>query len=98
MGIFSPIDVFVVTNMKNNFVATFMLLAAGLVILGGCKGEKIEQANSEDMKQAEAAIADACAAKKIVEAQREVLFGSPSEKSPVQREDEDCITKLPTAK
>jgi hypothetical protein len=31
VGIFSPIDVFVVTNMKNKFVATFILLAAGLV-------------------------------------------------------------------
>jgi hypothetical protein len=27
----TPINVFVVTNMKNNFVATFMLLAAGLI-------------------------------------------------------------------
>jgi hypothetical protein len=31
VSIFSPIDVLVVTNMKNNFVATFILLAAGLV-------------------------------------------------------------------
>jgi hypothetical protein len=31
VGIFSPIDVLVVTNMKNNFVATCILLAAGLV-------------------------------------------------------------------
>jgi hypothetical protein len=31
VGIFSPINVFVVTNMKNNFVATFILLAVGLI-------------------------------------------------------------------
>jgi hypothetical protein len=31
VSIFSPIDVLVVTNMKNNFVATFILLAAGLI-------------------------------------------------------------------